>query len=235
MIQVACSALLFDLDGVLIDSTHAGARVWTQWADEHGLDPAKVVPRAHGQPTINTVKEFLPTGNHEAEASEVDRREIADVAGVVAWPGARELLTALPLNRWTIVTSCTRALAAARLTAAGLQVPELIVTADDVAHGKPAPEPYLLAAALLDVPPDDCIVVEDVPVGVRAATAAGCRVIAVRTTVKDPELRAAGANWVADDCAAISVQPRWSDQDQVLVLLIDVNPINQTPATTQRG
>ncbi len=235
MIQVACSALLFDLDGVLIDSTHAGARVWRQWAIERELDPAKVVSRAHGQPTIRTVREFLPAADHEAEAREIDRREIADVAGVVAWPGARELLLALPENRWTMVTSCTRALATARIAAAGLQVPDLIVTADDVVHGKPAPEPYLQAAALLDAAPDDCLVVEDVPVGVRAAKAAGARVIALRTTVQDPELRAAGADWIVDDCAAISVQPRLSDQDQVLVLWLDETPANRTSAKTQRG
>ncbi len=124
MTQITCSALLFDLDGVLIDSTPAVTRVWTQWAIAHGFDPDDVVLKAHGRPSIATIRDYLPHADHEAENREVERREIADLEGVVTLPGARELLNALPPDRWTIVTSCTRPLAAVRLRAAGLPIPK---------------------------------------------------------------------------------------------------------------
>src|SRR6266849_7856677 len=103
MTQVRCSALLFDMDGVLIDSTPAVARVWHKWAIEHGFNPEEVVSRAHGRPSLTTVREYLPNADHEAENREVERREIADLEGVVPLPGARDLLASLPANRWTIV------------------------------------------------------------------------------------------------------------------------------------
>ena len=105
MIQIHCAALLFDMDGVLIDSTPAVARVWRRWAIERGFNPEEVVARAHGRPSVTTVREYLPNGNHEAENREVERREIEDLEGVVPLPGALELLGHLPGDRWTIVTS----------------------------------------------------------------------------------------------------------------------------------
>jgi len=126
MIDITCSALLFDLDGVLIDSTPAVSRVWSAWAEERGFDPAEVVAHAHGRPSLATVRKYLPTADHEAENREVERREIKDVEGVVLLPGARELLQSLPADRWTIATSCTRPLAEVRLRAAGLPVPSAL-------------------------------------------------------------------------------------------------------------
>ena len=203
MTGIRCRAVLFDLDGVLVDSTPAVARVWAGWAHEHGFDPGEVVKKAHGRPSITTIRELLPNADHAAENREVERREIADVEGVVPLPGAMELLQALPLDRWAIVTSCTRALAAVRIGAAGLPKPKQMVTSTDVQHGKPDPEPYLKGAQILGVPAADCLVIEDAPAGIRAGKAAGARVLALRTTASDAELQQAGADWIVNDCAEL--------------------------------
>jgi len=220
MTQLHCAALLFDMDGVLINSTPAVARVWRRWAIEHGFDPEEVVARAHGRPSLATVREYLPLTDHEAENREVERREIEDLEGVVPLPGATALLASLPPERWIIVTSSTRPLAEARLRASGLLLPKNLITATDITHGKPHPEPYLKAAALLGFPPADCIVLEDVPAGVRSGKAAGARVIACRTTAPDSDLSAAGADWIVNSCADI----RAIEGDRGLTLLL-------TPAT----
>lgn len=203
---IRCSAVLFDLDGVLIDSTPAVQRVWARWAMEHGLDPDHVVAHAHGRPSLSTVRHFLPHADHELENRGVERREVEDMGGIVVLPGAMELLTSLPPHRWTIATSCTRRLAEARLHAAGLPVPSCIVTATDVTRGKPDPEPFLKAAAKLGLRASSCVVCEDAPAGVRSGKAAGARVVALRTTFPLSELRAAGADFVVDSCADISVR-----------------------------
>lgn len=203
MTQVQCEALLFDLDGVLIDSTPAVARVWHGWAVEHGFNPEEVVARAHGRPSLTTVREYLPHADHAAENREVERREIADLAGVVPLPGALDLLANLPPDRWTIVTSCTRALAEVRIKAAGLPLPRLLVTSNDIANGKPHPEPYLKGAALLGLSAGQCVVLEDAPAGIRAGKSAGARVIAFTSTSSVPALREAGADWILNNCAGI--------------------------------
>jgi mannitol-1-/sugar-/sorbitol-6-phosphatase len=203
MIPIRCRGLLFDLDGVLVDSTPAVARVWGGWARAHGFDPDEVVKKAHGRPSIATIRELLPGADHAAEDREVERREIADLEGVIPLPGAMELLRALPPERWAIVTSCTRPLAGVRIAAAGLPKPKYLVTSTDVKHGKPDPEPYLKGAELLGVPASECIVIEDAPAGIRAGKAAGARVLALRTTARDAELEQAGADWIVDDCARL--------------------------------
>ena len=191
MTEIICRGILFDLDGVLADSTPAVERVWHGWAVEHGFVPEDVVRRAHGRPSITTIRELLPEGDHEKENREVERREIADIDGVVPLPGALTLLRSLPENAWTIVTSCTRALARVRITAAGLPMPKLLVTSTDVLRGKPDPEPYLKGAEFLGLAAKDCLVVEDAPAGIRAGKAAGARVLAVRTTA--PASRSTGS------------------------------------------
>ena len=208
--EITCNAVLFDLDGVLVDSTPAVARVWTGWAMEHGLNPDEVVKRAHGRPSLSTIREYLPDADLELENSEVERRELADLEDVVVLPGARELLSSLPPARWTIVTSCTRPLAEARISAAALPTPERLVSSDDITQGKPDPEPYLKAAKLLGFLAKDCVVVEDAPAGILAGRTAGAQVIAVRTTAADQELAAAGANWIVDGCNSIAVIPAGS-------------------------
>jgi sugar-phosphatase len=224
MTQITCAAILFDLDGVLIDSTPAVTRVWTQWALAHGFDPNEVVHKAHGRPSLATIRDYLPQGDHEAENREVERREIQDLTGVVTLPGAQELLSALPLDRWTIVTSCTRPLAEVRLRAAGLRIPKRLLTCDDVKNGKPDPEPYRKGASLLGVSPQDCVVVEDVPAGIRAGKAAGARVIAFRTTVSEPELKGAGADWIVEGCGSI-ILTRVSGASRGLVLELDARAV----------
>jgi sugar-phosphatase len=203
MNQIQCSALLFDLDGVLIDSTPAVARVWHAWAVEHGFDPEEVVAHAHGRPSLTTVREYLPHADHAAENREVERREIADLEGVVPLPGALDLLASLPEDRWTIVTSCTRRLAEVRIKAAGLPLPARMVTATDITHGKPHPEPYLKGAALLGFSAAQCLVVEDAPAGIRSGKSAGSRVIAFQTTAPLAELREAHSDWILNNCADI--------------------------------
>ena len=153
MTLIQCGAVLFDMDGVLVDSTPAVARVWTSWALEHGFDPDEVVRKAHGRPSLATIIELLPHGDHHAENREVERLEIEDIADVVALPGALGLLQAIPEARWTIVTSATRRLAEVRLRAAGLPVPIHLVTASDLQRGKPFPDPYLKGAEILGIAP----------------------------------------------------------------------------------
>jgi sugar-phosphatase len=205
MAEIRCRGALFDLDGVLIDSTPAVARVWKTWAIRHGLNREEVVKRAHGRPSITTIRELLPQADAEGENRMVERAEIEDVDDVVPLPGAEELLQALPPERWTIVTSCTRRLAEVRLRAAGLKIPEKMVTSSDVENGKPHPDPYLKGAAALGVDAADCVVVEDAPAGIHSGKAAGARVIAVRTTAPEQELRGAGADWVVGNCGDIGV------------------------------
>jgi mannitol-1-/sugar-/sorbitol-6-phosphatase len=203
MTQLDCSALLFDLDGVLINSTPAVTRVWRRWALERGFDPDEVVAKAHGRPSITTIRDYLPNADHQAENRKVERAEIEDLEGVLPLPGALDLLASLPENGWTIVTSCTRPLAEVRIKAAGLPLPRTMITSTDIINGKPHPEPYLKGAAVLGFPADECIVFEDVPAGIRAGKAAGARVVAFTTTVLESELRGAGADWVKRGCADV--------------------------------
>ena len=202
MTTIRCQAVLFDMDGVLVDSTHAVARVWRKWALDRGFDPVKVVRAAHGRPSIDTVRDFLPNADSNAENLEVERQEVEDLEGVVAMPGARALVTSIPDGRWTVVTSATRPLAEVRLRAAGIPIPKSLITADDIQHGKPHPDQK--AAARLGYPPSECVVVEDAPAGIQAGKAAGARVIAVPTTSNRRELEKAGADWVVRNCADIA-------------------------------
>ncbi len=191
------------MDGVLIDSTPAVARVWRNWAIEHGFEPESTIRMAHGRPSIATLRDLLPNADHEALNREIERREIEDIEGVVALPGSRELLSDLPENRWALVTSATRPLAEARLGAAGLPIPKFFLTSNDIVKGKPDPEPYIKGAALLGLSATNCVVVEDVPAGIRYGKGAGARVIAFTTTFPERELLSAGADWILPNCSAI--------------------------------
>lgn len=218
MSSLRCRGVLFDLDGVLADSTPAVARVWAWWAREHGFpDPDEIVRIAHGRPSITTIRELLPHANHEAENREVERREIEDTEGVIPLPGAVELLRTISPEKWAIVTSCTRRLAEVRIGAAGLPKPKQMITSNDIKHGKPNPEPYLKGAQILGVAGAECVVIEDAPAGIRAGKAAGAHVIALRTTAGDDELREAGADWIVNDCAELSVDPA-NDGEAFLLL-----------------
>jgi sugar-phosphatase len=222
MLPIPCRALLFDLDGVLVDSTPAVTRVWASWALEHGFDPEEVVRMAHGRTSLSTIIELLPNGNHAAEDRDVERREIEDVDGVIPLPGALELLHTLPPHRWAVVTSGTRPLAEVRIRAAGLPLPKHFVTASDITRSKPDPQPYLLGAKSVGCAPGECVVIEDAPAGIRSAKVAGARVIALRTTAPDAELAAAGADWIIQDLRSLSFANNANGDE--LLLRLDGQP-----------
>ena len=217
--KIQCRGVLFDLDGVLVDSTPAVARVWAKWAAKHGFVPDEVVRQAHGRPSIATIRDLLPHADAEAENREVERGEIEDIDGVIPLPGALEILQALPQDRWAIATSCTRRLAEVRIRAAGLPLPKHMVTSTDVQNGKPHPEPYIKAAQILGFARADCIVVEDAPAGIRAGKAAGARVLALRTTAPDSELNESGATWIVDNLSSLHLNSNSRDR---LDLLLDL-------------
>lgn len=175
-------ALLLDLDGVLVDSARAVEHAWTVWAHDRGVDADAVLVQAHGRRATDTISATAPHLDTATEARYVEDIEIEARDLVSVFDGVAALLDRLHDRRWAIVTSGTRRLATSRLTMFGLREPAVFVTADDVAQGKPSPEPYLRAARELGVDPADCIVVEDAPAGVQAARAAGMRMIAVTTT-----------------------------------------------------
>jgi mannitol-1-/sugar-/sorbitol-6-phosphatase len=188
-----CAAILFDLDGVLVDSTGSVTRQWRRWAEEQDLDPDKVVETAHGVRTIEIVRRLAPHLDAEAETLRLEKREADDHEGVSVMPGAAELLKAIPEGRWCVVTSGTRYLATARLQLGNLPMPQVLVSADDVSKGKPNPEPYLMGAKLLGVNPAECLVVEDAPAGIRAAHAGGMKAIGITSTYRAAELQEADA------------------------------------------
>jgi len=181
-VSLPCEAVLFDLDGVLIGSTGAVEKHWQLWADEVGIDVAPILEVAHGRRTADVVREFTPHLDAEAEAARIEAREALDVEGIVPLPGAAALLRSLPSDAWAVVTSGTRDLARARLSAAGLPIPAVLVCAEDVSLGKPHPEGYRLAAERLGVEPAASVVVEDAPPGLAAGRAAGARVLGLLTS-----------------------------------------------------
>lgn len=193
MSSLLVDGVLFDLDGVLVDSTAGVDRVWRDWGIRHGLDPASTAHTAHGRRAIETVRLLAPALDAEAELRDLERREIAESHDVVAFPSAAHLLAALPPRRWAIVTSGTRDLATHRLRTAGLPVPELMITACDLDQGKPHPEPFRRGAALLGLDPSVCAAIEDAPSGIASALAAGMPVLAVPTTYQVAELSRATA------------------------------------------
>lgn len=183
----AFSAFLFDMDGTILTSIKAAERVWGQWARGHGLDVDAFLPTIHGKRTEDTVRALaLPGVDPVREAAFITRAEIEDVAGVEAIRGVAAFLASLPPERWAIVTSAPRLLAEARIAAAGLPTPAVLVAAEDVERGKPAPDPFLLGAHKLGFQPADCLVFEDTLAGLQSAQAAGMASIVVTTTHAHP-------------------------------------------------
>ena len=182
-------AVIFDMDGTLIDSTPAVARAWTSWAVEYGIT-AEQLDGHHGMPSASVVRLLVGADLEESAIDRINALEIEDVHDIVVLPGAAEALAALASAKNAIATSCTVPLARARIAAAGLVAPSVLVTADDVPRGKPAPDPFLEAASRLGVDPTRCLVVEDAPAGLEAARAAGCATLAVVTTTPEGELHA---------------------------------------------
>jgi sugar-phosphatase len=198
-----CSAILFDLDGVLVDSTRSVERHWRAWAQQKGLDAEEIMTIAHGVRAIEVIRRVAPHFDAAAEVREIEAREVTDRDGVVVMPGAAALVASIPEGRWGVVTSGTRLLASGRLRLMGLPVPKVLVTADDVANGKPHPEPYLKGAKLLGVSPADCLVIEDAPAGIQSAHAGGMKVVGITSTYPVEALEHADA--VIEKLGAINV------------------------------
>ena len=173
--------ILFDMDGTLIDSTPAVMRAWATWAGEHDVTPEQLLSH-HGIPSAAVVRSLIAADGQAAAIARINELELEDVHDIVVLPGAADALAAVHDARSAIATSCNTPLAQARMTAAQLVPPRVLVTADDVVNGKPAPDPYLEAAARLGVAPERCLVVEDAPAGLVSAKAAGCATLAVITT-----------------------------------------------------
>jgi len=191
MKQLQCDAVIFDLDGVLVDSMVVIERHWRQWAIQHNFDAAEIMRVAHGRRTVETIRLVAPHLDAEVEAARFEAGEAFDTDGLVRIDGAARLVRSLPRSSWAVATSGTRDVAMTRLRHTGLPMPTVLVTADDVKRGKPDPEAYLLASERLGVAPEGCVVVEDAPAGVEAAHAAGMRVIAVATTHAQEKLESA--------------------------------------------
>lgn len=212
-VELVCKAVLFDMDGVLVDSTRAVARAWSKWAVERGFDPERTARIAQGRPSITTIRELLPQSDHEAENRVIERMEIADVEGIVACPGAAELLRSLPPERWVLVTSSTRPLAMVRLRAGGHAVPKFVITGSDITIGKPHPEPFQKAAAMVGFPASECLVIEDTPAGIQSGKAAGCRVLALRTTMAESILTHARPDWIVSNLTDVRLVEVTGDGD----------------------
>jgi sugar-phosphatase len=189
----SCSAILFDLDGVLADSTRAVDREWREWAGRKGVDGDAIMAIAHGVRTIEVIRRVAPHLDAEAEASMIENHEAHDQRGVVVMPGAAELVHSIPVGRWGVVTSGSRLLATSRLSYCGLPVPKVLVTSDDVTNGKPHPEPYLKGSQGLGVTAAECVVIEDAPAGILSARAGGMKVIGITSTYKAAALTDADA------------------------------------------
>jgi sugar-phosphatase len=182
MPTLTASALLFDMDGVLVDSRPVVERVWRRWAERTGRPGDHVVAMAHGRRSIETIGMVAPDLDTDAEAAWLDEQELLDTEGILAIPGAAEFVASLPRDRWALVTSARDDLARLRLRVCGIPTPDVLVSSDAVERGKPAPDGFLIGAERLGVAPGECLVFEDAPPGIEAAKRAGMRVVGLPTT-----------------------------------------------------
>ncbi len=204
-VTIATEGMLFDMDGVLVSSIESVRRCWRTWAEHFGVEHPETVEIPHGTRAIEVMQMLKPGVDVREGLRFIEELEVADAGDTRVLGGARELLDGLPAHRWTVVTSATRPLVMSRLGAAGLKVPEHLVTAEMVERGKPDPEPYRRGAEVLGFPPEDCVVVEDAVSGVTAGVAAGCRVLGVEGTYPAEALKAAGATWVVSTLREVEV------------------------------
>lgn len=189
LLTLNCRAVLFDMDGTLVDSTRVVEDAWRSWAKRHGLPLEAVLAFSHGRPTIATMERFLPGQDHAAELDEMAQYEEVEIGSILAVPGAAQVVRELENHRWAIVTSAWRKLAEARVVAAGLPLPTVIVPVDEISNGKPDPEGFLCAAAQLGVSPEECLVFEDTRPGIEAGLNAGMQVVGMLTTMAATELK----------------------------------------------
>lgn len=206
-VQIEAQAFLFDMDGVLISSLGSAVRCWRRWAAIYDIPDAESFELPHGVPARDIIRQLRPDVDADEALRVIEDLEIDDVSDLRVLPGVADLLASLPAERWTIVTSCTRRLADARLAAAGLPVPKQMITADMVTRGKPDPEPYQRGAEVLGFAAADCIVVEDAASGVAAGAAAGCRVLALLSSTPAEELQA--ATWIAPSLDRVTVAVKY--------------------------
>jgi len=193
MPNFSCAAILFDLDGVLCDSTRQVDREWREWAARKGVAGDAVMAIAHGVRTIEVIRRVAPHLDAESEAAAIENHEAQDQRGVTVMPGALDLVQSIPEGRWGVVTSGSRLLAQNRLRHCGLPVPKVLITSDDVIHGKPHPEPYLKGAEGLRYRAAECLVIEDAPAGIQSARASGMKVLGITSTYAADALRQADA------------------------------------------
>jgi sugar-phosphatase len=188
-VNITCRAVLFDMDGTLVDSTRVVEHAWDWWAVRHGIPVEAVLSFSHGRPTISTMEHFLPGRDHTEELEEMAHYEETQLEGILAVPGAIEVVHSLQDRPWAIVTSAWRTLAEARVLGAGLPLPKVIVPVDEIRNGKPHPEGFLHAAEQLRVEPQECLVFEDTRPGIEAGLNAGMQVVGLLTTISAQDLR----------------------------------------------
>jgi mannitol-1-/sugar-/sorbitol-6-phosphatase len=215
-ITLRCKAILFDMDGTLVDSTAIVEGAWGWWAKRHGIPVGDVLQFSHGRPTLATMEHFLPGRDHTAELVEMSTFEETQVQGLVPVPGAIRTVQSVERGAWAVVTSAPRRLAEIRLQAAGFPVPEVLVPADEIERGKPDPQGFLRAARHLRIAANDCLVFEDTQPGLDAGVRAGMQSVALLTTFARDQLN---AEWAVRDFNDVHVTWRGDD------LLVEINSV----------
>jgi sugar-phosphatase len=198
-------AVLFDMDGTLVDSTPVVERTWTRWALQRNLDPAAVLAFAHGRPTADTIRMAAPALDATTEAARLLVEEELDPTPSPAIPGApKAVAIAARHGKWAVVTSASHKLATGRLTMGGYPKPPVLISADDIVRGKPDPEGFLRAAEALGVSGDECVVFEDTPAGLEAGRAAGAKIVGLATTFPASDLT---ADVIVRDFRSVELRP----------------------------
>ena len=224
-VVLRCKGILFDMDGILISSLGSVERSWTKWANLRGVDPAYALSVIHGRRAVESIAMMRPDLDSAEELKIVEDIELADGEGITVLPGVKELIEALPRERWTVVTSATESLARMRLEAAGFVLPARLVTAESVSEGKPNPAPYLAGAALLGYAAEECVVFEDSASGVAAGCAAGCVVIATTFSHEAEDLEC--ADYLVRDLTGISAQLSPDGESLTLTITPSDEPVEK--------
>ena len=214
-VTVSVRGVLFDMDGVLISSTDADERCWLRWARFHGMEGTFSIQSTHGRRSIDTLRVLRPDLDPMVERKRLEDFDAEDPGEVIVLPGVKPLIASLPANAWTIVTSAPESLMKNRLISTGIPMPQSFVSADDVTHGKPHPEPYEMGARVLGFKPAECLVIEDAPAGIKAGKAAGCRVLAVLSSHSAAELT--DADWIVPSLEHVTAVP--SDNGTITIRL----------------